>query len=47
MGLLQQHGVETHWLSDKENVLDAAVSKEGHADSLLGYELVSLKKVNL
>ena len=27
------HRVETHWLSDKEKV-----NKEGHADSVLGYE---------
>ena len=30
------HEVEIHWLSDKEKVLGAVVSKEGHADSLLG-----------
>ena len=46
------HGVELHWLSGKKNVPGAAVSKEGHADSLLGYEknplqLISLKKVHL
>ena len=27
--------VETHWLSGKEKVSGEAVSKEGHADSLL------------
>ena len=32
------HGMETHWLSGKEKVPGAAVSKGGHADSLLGYE---------
>ena len=32
------HGVETHWLSDKEKVLSPAVSKEGHADSLHGHK---------
>ena len=42
------HRVETHWLSGKKKVLGATVSKEGHANSLLGHErtnhLVSLKK---
>ena len=45
MGLPQQvwtekevSGMEMHWLSGKENVLSAAVSKEGHADSVLGNE---------
>ena len=32
------HRVETHWLSSKEKVLDTAVSKEGHADSILWHE---------
>ena len=32
------HGVEIHRLSGKENVLSAAVSKEGHTGSLLGHE---------
>ena len=32
------HGVEMHWLSDKEKVPGVAVSKEGHVDSLLGHE---------
>ena len=32
------HRVETHWLSSKEKVLGAVVSKEGHADSVLGHE---------
>ena len=32
------HEVETHRLSGKEKVLGAVVSKEGHADSLLGHE---------
>ena len=31
-------GVETPWLSGKEKVQGAAVSKEGHAYSLLGHE---------
>ena len=31
-------GVETHRLSHKEKVLGAVVSKEGHAESLLGHE---------
>ena len=34
------HGVVTHWLSGKEQVLNAAVSKEGLADSLLGHERI-------
>ena len=29
--------VETHWLSDKEKVPDAVVSKEAHVDSVLGH----------
>ena len=29
------HGVKIYWLSSKENT---ALSKEGHADSLLGHE---------
>ena len=33
------HEVKTHGLSGKETVTDEAVSKEGHADSLLGYEM--------
>ena len=45
------HLVEIHWLSNKENVPRAAVSKEGHADSVQGHErthdLISLKKVQL
>ena len=32
------HGVETDWLSSKENILGAAINKEGHIDYLLGYE---------
>ena len=32
------HGVETHWLSCKENILGAVVSKEGYADSVLRHE---------
>ena len=28
------HGVETHWLSGKEKVLGAAVSKESHAGTV-------------
>ena len=31
------HGVKTHWLSSKEKVPGAIVSKEDNADSLLGY----------
>ena len=31
-------GVETHWISGKENVPGAVVSKEGNADGLLGHE---------
>ena len=31
------HGVEIHWLSSKENMPGAAVSKEGHADSFLDH----------
>ena len=30
--------METNWLSSKEKVLGAVVSKEGHANSLLGHE---------
>ena len=30
------HGVETHWLSSKEKVPDAAVTKDSDVDSLLG-----------
>ena len=30
--------VETRWLSSKEKVPGAAISKEGHGDSLLGHE---------
>ena len=32
------HGVETDWLSIKDKVPDTAFSKEGHTDSVLGYE---------
>ena len=32
------HRVERHWLSGKEKVPGAVVSKEGHADSLLNLE---------
>ena len=32
------YGMETHWLSGKEKVLSVAVSKESHADSLVGQE---------
>ena len=40
------HEVETHWLSCKEKVLGAAVSKEGNIDNLLGHEIITdfLKK---
>ena len=31
-------GVETYWLFSKEKILGAAVSKEGHVDSLLEHE---------
>ena len=45
------NGVETHWLSSKEKASGAAISKEGHADTLLRHErthdLISLKKVEL
>ena len=38
------HGGETHQLSVIERVLGAAVSKEGHTDSLLGLiPIASLK----
>ena len=30
--------MKTHWLSRKEKAPVTAVSKEGHADSLLGHE---------
>ena len=43
MGLLLQawvekivHGEEIHWLSGKENVPGAVISKEGHLDYVLG-----------
>ena len=32
------HGVETHWLSGKKNIPVSGVSKEDHADNLLGHE---------
>ena len=32
------HGEKTHWLSGKERFLGAAVSKEGHTDSVLEHE---------
>ena len=32
------HGMETLWISSKEKVLSAVISKGGHADSFLGYE---------
>ena len=32
------HAVETDWLSNKEKIPCTVVSKEGHADSLLGHE---------
>ena len=35
---MKENGVKTHWLSGKEKVPVSAVSKEGHADSLLSYE---------
>ena len=43
------HGMETYWLSSKENVLVAVVSKEGNADNVLRLEntlllLISFKK---
>ena len=30
--------METHWLFGKEKILGATVSKEGHANCLLGHE---------
>ena len=44
--------MESHELSGQENVPVSAVSKEGHADSLLGHEripslLISLKMMLL
>ena len=33
------HGVKTHWLSNKEKVPGRVISKEGHANSLLGHEI--------
>ena len=45
MGLSQRaklektvHNVETHRLSDKEKFTNSAVSKEGHADSVLWHK---------
>ena len=32
------YGVEIRWLSGREIIPDAVVSKEGHADSYLGHE---------
>ena len=32
------HGVETHWLSGKEKVPAATVSKVGYSDSILEHE---------
>ena len=32
------HSIHIYWISGKEKVRGAAVSKEGHTDSLLGYE---------
>ena len=32
------HVVEIHWITSKEKVPGEAVSKEGHADCLLGYK---------
>ena len=32
------HAVETHFFSSQENVLDVAVIKKEHADSILGHE---------
>ncbi len=47
MGLQQRtwvekrvHGVETHWISGKEKVSGAAVSKVAHADSLLEHDKI-------
>ena len=37
-GKRQSRGVETHWLSGKENVSVAVISKEGDTDSLQGQE---------
>ena len=34
------HGVEMHSLLDKEKVMNAAVRKEDHADSLLEHERI-------
>ena len=34
----QLHRVQTHWLSGKEKVPGAVVSKEGHADNQLEHE---------
>ena len=50
--LKRVHVVETYWLSNKENVLGAVVSEEGHADSSSGTWkdqslLISLKTVQL
>ena len=50
--------MEAHWLSSKENVSMATVSKEGHTDSLEGHtdslvgherihHLISLEKLQL
>ena len=32
------HWLETNWLTGKEKIPSTAISKEGHADSLLGQE---------
>ena len=47
---MTEHGVETHWLSSKENVLGTAISRQSDADSsdMKGSSLlISLKKVQL
>ena len=36
------HGVEAHWLSCKEKVPGVAVSKDGHADRLLGHLFIEV-----
>ena len=39
-GLKTQQSIELKHVDDKEKVLDTAVSKEGHADILLGHNTI-------
>ena len=37
-GWVENTEVDIHWVSNKEKILSAVVSKEGHADSLHGHD---------